>query len=147
MAPTNAWSTEEKLRLLASIDYCSQHNLALHHSLPKMLAHQGVERNWRAINSMIYRLGEKGAGTSLSVWRKQGSGVAALSDADRARVATLIHDAATSAAVLSLNLTVSSSHTALDSDSHNNASEGSIPHDKSSEVCLFGDTSPGMNGH
>jgi hypothetical protein len=147
MAPPNLWSTEEKLRLLASIDYCCQHDLTFHHSLPKMLAHQGVERNWRAINSIIYRLGEKGAGTSLSVWRKQGSRVATLSDADRARIATLLPDAARSAAVLNLNLTASSSHVALNSNSHDNASEGSVLRDKSSEVCLFGDMSPGMNGH
>jgi hypothetical protein len=147
MGPVNTWSTEEKLRLLASIDYCHLKGLHFPRSLPRMLAHQGVDRNWSGISAFMYRLGDKGSGPSAFIsLQKQGSGAVTLSDADRARVATLFHEAAASAVTLNRNLTASSSDTALDSNSYDNASEGSFSCIESAKVCVFDDMSPDMNG-
>jgi hypothetical protein len=146
MPPGGKWSNEEKLRLLACIDHCQQNDLEFNEFIPKMLAHQGVERTWRAICHTLKSLANNVSG-SLASFKEHGSRFAVISKADRAQVSALLPEAATSAAILNRNAAASSSRTVSDPDSNYAASERSVTRDESAKVCVFGDMGRSMSDH
>jgi hypothetical protein len=56
MAPH--WNIEEDEHLLACIDYCVDHNLALKHNLPT-LHNEKVERKWNGIKGRLAKIVER----------------------------------------------------------------------------------------
>jgi hypothetical protein len=115
MAPRSRWTTEEKLRLLACVDYCRQHELDFEHNLPAMLAHQGFNRAWNAITHALTALAG-GKRKALSSFKAQGSTFALLSAQNGTALSTYARAAAASALTSDSSLPAPSSSTVAEAD-------------------------------
>jgi hypothetical protein len=133
MAGGPLWTIEEKLRLLACVDYCRQYDLDFENTLPGMLARQGFTHTWRRITSCL-RILARGKGKTLTSFRAQGSAFAPLSAQHRTELSTYASAATASVSKSGSNPPAPSSSTVADTDKAERDSEVLAQRQQTTEV-------------